>query len=280
MGKYPALAMRAAHKFGLIEFIAPELLEGVDMKQGGVHKHSVFEHLLRSLEHAANKDYSLEVRLAALFHDIAKPHTRRKRGADDDKEFSFFGHEVVGARLTKKILEDIRFPREVINKATLLVRWHMFLMDTEQITLSAVRRLISNVGKENIWELMDLRTADRIGSGVPKEKPYRLRKYQAMIEEALRSPVSVGQLKIDGNKIMKVAKEKPGPRVGFILHALLDEVLDDPEKNKVKYLEERAIELSKLNDKKLKEAGETGKRKMGELDEKEIEKIRKSYGVR
>jgi hypothetical protein len=61
----------------------------------------------------------------------------------------------------------------------------MFFADTENITLSAVRRMITNVGRENIWDLMDVRACDRIGTGRPKENPYRLRKYKAMIEEAL-----------------------------------------------------------------------------------------------
>src|SRR5690606_30924370 len=111
-----------------------------------------------------------------------------------------------------------------------LVRWHMFFSDPDQITLSAVRRLIRNVGEEHVWDLMNLRIADRIGTGRPKEEPYRLRKYYVMIEEALRSPVSVGMLAIDGKRIIEVTQETPGPRIGWILHALLEEVLEDPAK--------------------------------------------------
>lgn len=57
----------------------------------------------------------------------------------------------------------------------------MFFSDTEQISLSAVRRLIVNVGKENVWDLMDLRVCDRIGTGRPKEDPYRLRMYKVVV---------------------------------------------------------------------------------------------------
>ncbi len=98
----------------------------------------------------------------------------------------------------------------------------MFFSDTEAITLSAVRRMVANVGKEHIWELMDVRIADRIGTGRPKESPYRLRKYHSMIDEAMRDPISVSMLKIDGKKIMEVGKIAPGPSIGFVLAALLE----------------------------------------------------------
>ncbi len=104
----------------------------------------------------------------------------------------------------------------------------MFFSDTEQITLSAVRRIISNVGKEHIWDLMNLRVADRVGTGRPKESPYRLRKYRSMIDEALHDPISVGMLKINGKDILELTNSNPGPKVGYILHILLEEVLDDP----------------------------------------------------
>jgi hypothetical protein len=155
----------------------------------------------------------------------------------------------------------------------------MFFSDTEQITLAAVRRMIVNVGRESIWDLMNVRACDRIGTGRPKENPYRLRKYQAMIEEALRDPISLAMLKIDGKKIIDVCKIKPGPKIGYILHALFNEVLDDPKKNTAAYLEKRAIELSALSDKELSKIGEVGKERKLEEDTKNIEEIRKKYHV-
>ena len=90
----------------------------------------------------------------------------------------------------------------------------MFFSDPEQITLSAVRRILRNVGEENAWDLIKLRIADRIGMGRPKEKPYRLRQYIAMMEEAMRSPISVKDLKINGDILMKELDLKPGPKIG------------------------------------------------------------------
>jgi putative nucleotidyltransferase with HDIG domain len=220
----------------------------------------------------------LEIRLASLFHDISKPETRR--WGEEQKQWTFYGHEVLGAKKTKKILQNLKFSNEVIDKVVMLVRWHMFFSDTEQITLSAVRRMIANVGKENIWDLMNVRICDRIGTGRPKEDPYRLRKYHSMIEEAMRDPVSVSMLKIDGKKLMEVLKIHPGPKIGYILHALLDEVLENPEKNTVEYLENRAKELLDLPENELKLLGEKGKDSREDADNRLVEEIRKKHWVK
>ena len=262
---------------GLLPFTIPELEKAVGIEQNHSHQYPVFEHLLRSLQHAADKKWSLEVRLAALFHDVAKPQTRRFSRETND--YTFYGHEVVGARETKKILQGLRYPPKIVEKVVTLVRWHMFFSDPDQITLSAVRRMITNVGQENIWELLDLRICDRIGSGRPKEQPFRFRKYKSMVEEALRDPVSVSMLKIDGAGIMAVSHETPGPKIGLVLHALLEEVLDDPAKNEAAYLSKRATELLELPFNELTTLGTQGKARRGTEEEKEINKIRSKYGV-
>ncbi len=127
---------------------------------------------------------------------------------------------------------------------------------------------------------MDLRACDRIGMGRPKEDPYRLRKYHAMIDEATRDPISVGMLNIDGKKIMDVTGEIPGPKIGFVLHALLEEVLDNPKLNTEEYLNKKAIELIKLPEKKLREMGEEGKERKEEENEEELKEIRKIHKVK
>jgi len=172
-----------------------------------------------------------------------------------------------------------------------LVRNHMFFSDTELITLSAVRRIIKKVGpadakalageveNHSIWDLMKVRECDRVGMK-KKETPYRLRKYFVMIEEALHDPISVGQLKIDGEFMIKELGIKPGPRMGWILHALLEEVLDAPEKNTMEHLSELTKSLNMLGDEELKVLGERGKEKKEELEEGEIEKLHSKHNVR
>jgi putative nucleotidyltransferase with HDIG domain len=275
MSDNPMLGLVMMQKLGLLKYVS-EALEGMVgvSQETKAHKYDVFEHSLRALQHAADKGYTLELRLAVLFHDVAKPHTKRMAG----NKATFFGHEVVGARVTRETLENLRFSRETIKKVTTLVRWHMFFADPDQITLSAVRRIISKVGEESIWDLMNLRKCDRVGTGTPKEESYRFRKYQSMIEEALRAPLSVTMLKIDGNELIALGVEK-GPSIGLVLHALFDEVLDDPEKNTPEYLENRAVELYKLPFDELKKLGEAGKDKLEEEDDKEIQELRKKRNV-
>lgn len=278
MSANPMMALLKIKDLGLLPYIIPELEETIGVEQNKAHSYDVWEHLLRSVQHSADKNYSLEIRLAALLHDISKPQSRR--WGSEQNQWTFYGHEVVGSRVTKKILERLKYPSKTIEKVVKLVRWHMFFSDTEQITLSAVRRMINNVGRDNIWDLMDVRICDRIGTGRPKEDPYRLRKYHSMIEEALRDPLSVSMLKIDGNKIMEVTHVTPGPKIGYTLHALLEEVLDDPSKNTEEYLENRAKELIVLDEMELKKLGEEGKQTKEELEEEKIKEIRKKHWVK
>lgn len=276
MSPHPMEALLHMKHTGLLHYVLPDLERSVGVEQNQAHSYPVFEHLLRALQHAADKDMPLDVRLSALLHDVSKPECRRKAPSGD---WTFYGHEVVGARVTRKILSDLRFSRDTIDKVTSMVRWHMFFSDPDQITLSAVRRMINNVGKDNIWHLLDVRKCDRIGSGRPKEQPFRFRKYQSMVEEALRDPITVSMLKIDGKGIMDVTHETPGPRVGWILHALLEEVLDDPQKNAAEHLAARARELSRIDDAPLRELGAKGKERKEEEDAKEVSQLRKKHHV-
>jgi putative nucleotidyltransferase with HDIG domain len=277
MSSSPMEGMLTMRKFGLIEHTIPHLAKTFDVKQNQAHSYDVWTHLLKSLQHAADKKLALHIRLSALFHDIAKPDTRRL--SKDKQEWTFYGHEVVGERVTRETLKDLRFPNDIIEKVSKLVRWHMFFSDTEQITLSAVRRLISNVGQENVWDLIDVRMCDRIGTGRPKESPYRLRKYKSMIEEVMRDPVSVGMLKIDGKKIMEVTDLPAGPKVGYILHALLEEALENPSINTQAKLAKKAKELAILEESELKVLGEKGKKKKENEEEIKIKQIRKKHWV-
>ncbi len=264
-------------KIGVLKEILPEMEKTVGVTQNNDHIYDVWEHSLRAMQHAADKDWPLHIRLSALFHDIGKPKT--KRWSKEKNDYTFYGHEVVGAKMTEKIMLRMKFPKKTSLLIVKLVRHHMFFSDIDKITLSAVRRIISKVGEENVWDLMKLRACDRIGMGRPKENPYRLRKYESMIEEALRDPTSVKMLKINGQNIMNLLNVKPGPKIGLILHTLLEEVLSDPSLNNKEYLEERAKKLITLSEKELKELGEKGKSKKEETEKKEISKIRKKHGV-
>ncbi len=275
--KSPMDALALAQRLGILEYISKDLPRGVGIEQNQAHSYDVFEHLLRTMQHAADKDWNFDIRLAGLFHDISKPETRR--WSEEKKDWTFHGHEVVGSRVTKKALEDLRFSRETIEKVVKLVRWHMFFSDPDQITLSAVRRMIVNVGEENIWDLLNLRICDRIGTGRPKEQPFRFRKYKAMVEQALRDPVSVKMLKTDGSRIMEKFHVKAGPKVGYVLNALLEEVLDNPALNKADYLDERTQTLLEMPEEELRRLGESGKQRREAAEEEEIQHIMEKHHV-
>lgn len=271
--------IRMMQYYGLLEYIMPELEEGIGIEQNKAHKFTVWDHNIKALEHAASKeDWPLGIRLAALLHDVGKPNSRR--WSEEKGDWTFYGHDVIGAKMATKMLARLKFSKDTIDLVAKFVRHHLFFSDTEKITLSAVRRTVRNVGKDHVWDLMKVRFADRIGMGRPKETPYRLRKYEAMIEEAMRSPLSVTALKIDGQEIMKLIKINPGPKIGYILHILLDEVLDDPEKNTTEYLQKRTIELGALVDKELEKIGKAAKERKDEEEAKEIKTIRQRWWVK
>lgn len=273
----PMLGIILLEKLGLLTHVIPELQEGIGCKQGGIHAFDVFEHNLRTLQAAADKGFPFHIRLAALLHDIGKPATRRTGGKN--KHYTFFGHEVVGARMAKNILERLKMPRETIDIVTNLVRWHMFFSDPDQITLSAVRRTITRIGEDHIEDLLNLRVCDRIGTGRPKEQPFRFRKYKAMVDEALRDPISVKMLKINGDRIMELTDEKPGKRLGYVLHALLEEALDDSSKNTAEYMERKALELLSLTETELMALAEAGKQKQAAEEAQALKDIAREHRV-
>lgn len=278
MSENPMGGIIFAERYGILKHFLPEVAEGLGVEQNGDHIYDVWEHNLRALNHSAERNWPIHVRLAALFHDVGKPATRVWSEAKHD--WTFYGHDVVGAKMTAKIMARLHFPKKMSEVVVKLVRHHLFFTDIEKITLSAVRRIVRAMGPENVWDLMKVRACDRIGMGRPKETPYRLRKYEAMIEEAMRAPISVQMLKIDGKRIMEITKLAPGPKIGFILHAMLEEVLDNPELNTAEHLERRAMEMAVLSDEELKQMGEKGKEKKEAEESKEIEAIRKRHWVK
>jgi len=190
----------------------------------------------------------LEIRLAALLHDVGKPRSKKGEG----ENATFYNHEVIGARMTLKILDRLHFPKEIIEKVVLLVRYHLFYYNVGEVTESGVRRFLTKVGIENVDDLLKVREADRIGSGVPKAVPYKLRHLKFMIEKVRKNPISPKMLKVNGNDIMKILNISPGPKIGWILSILLEEVLDDPQKNNKEYLEKEVKYLGLLSQDELK----------------------------
>ncbi len=234
-------------ELNLLRHILPELREGLGVTQNKHHVYTVFEHNVRSLDYAAKQNYSLLVRTAALLHDVGKPKTKQGDGPDS----TFYNHDRVGAKMAGVALDRLRFPREFVEAAAHLVRYHMFYYNVGEVTDAGVRRFLVRVGPETVPDLIKLREADRIGSGVPKAVPYKLRHFLFMIEKVKHDPISAKMLAVSGEDVMRVLGVPPGPRVGAILAVLLEELLDDPSRNDRERLESRMKELGALSDAEL-----------------------------
>lgn len=232
----------------LLPYIMPELEEGIGVEQNGHHIYDVWEHLLRTMQHACDMDWSFDLRMAGLLHDIAKPRTKEGTG----KTCTFHNHEIVGASMAYEILNRLHYPKKFAARISKLVRYHMFYYDTNEVTEASIRKLVRNVGIENIKDLIKLRECDRIGSGTPKARPYRLRHFEYMTEKVLLDPIDLSMLKINGNILINDLNIKPGPMIGMILNVLLAEILEDPTKNSLEYLKQQAQNLATKDLKDLK----------------------------
>lgn len=239
--KRPAEGIMLLHDCKLLQYILPELEQGVGVKQDRHHIYPVFKHNVLALKNCPSADW--QVRFAALLHDVAKPKTRKII----DNIATFYNHEYLGAKMTDKIMTRLRFSNEDRERVVNLVKNHMFYYNVGEVTAASVRRLIVKVGRENLKDLIDLRIADRLGSGTPKAMPYKLRHLQYMMEKVQHDPVSVKMLKINGNDLMEVLGIAPGPKIGAILDVLLGDVLENPDLNEADILAKRARELDKLN---------------------------------
>ena len=259
----------------LLRYVLPELRDGLGVGQNKHHIYTVFEHNVRALEYAAKQGYSLEVRLASLLHDVGKPKTKHGDGPDS----TFYGHDRVGAKLAARALERLHFSRDTIERVAHLIRFHMFYYNVGEVSPAGVRRFIARVGPETIDDLMKVREADRIGSGVPKAVPYKMRHLQFMIEKVKSDPVSPKMLKVNGEDVMRIAGIAPGPKVGQIIAVLLEEVLDEPERNDRDALETRVRELAALPDAELAAMRRKAEERKDEFEEGQEAEMKKRYWV-
>jgi poly(A) polymerase len=241
-GKNPSLGIRALLESGLSKLIMPELNE-LKMEVDPNHHHKdVYEHTLVVLDRVSP---TLVSRMSALLHDIGKPKTK---GIENGK-VHFRHHEVVGAKMTKKIMKGLKYDKDTTNKVALLVenhlRPHTFKMGW---TDSAVRRyIIDSDGLTD--ELNELVRADITTKN--KEKEAEINKYLDEMEkriEEVKEKEELSKLRppITGNEIMDMFELEPGPIVGKIMDALYEQRINDGEVSK-----EEAIKLAKETYKKL-----------------------------
>jgi tRNA nucleotidyltransferase (CCA-adding enzyme) len=237
----PSVSFEYMRTTGLLKHILPELESGYGILQNKFHKHNVYYHNLYSCDAAPAGNYI--IRLAALFHDIAKPQTKRGK-EDDENENSFYNHEIIGARTASKILKRLKFSNNDIRAVSHLIKYHMFYY-TDAWTDGAVRRFIRNVGVENLEDLFILREADRIGNGTKQGVPEVFINFKDRIRQILEidSAFKIRDLDINGDDVMEKINLKSGPIIGEILNYLLELVLDNPELNSEEILLNKAAEF-------------------------------------
>jgi len=275
MSRRGAKGIEILRKLGLLKYIIPELEQGFGIGQNKHHIYQIYQHNILSLEYACKKEFSKYVRVSALLHDVGKPGTKQGDGLNS----TFYNHEILGAKMTNKILQRLRFSKKDIEKIVKLVRYHLFYYNVGEVKEASVRKLVREVGPENINELLQLRMCDRIGSGVPKAEPYKLRHLRYIIEKVSEDPVSVKMLKIKGSDIMQILKISPGPKIGRILDILLSNVLDDPQKNKKQGLEKEVKKINKLKEKDFEELVKQAKQEIKKIETKKDEMTKKKYWV-
>jgi len=267
------------HEFGLLRFILAELEEGIGV-ENRPRIFTIWEHNLKALEYGAKTGFPLDVRIAALLHDAGKPRTK---GPMKNNEWTFYGHDLAGAKIAGEALTRLHFPHAMVEKIATLIRWHLFKYDPDEgVTDSSVRRLIRRVGPENMDDLVKLRICDRMGMGVPKAVPYRLRHFQFRVEKILREEEAPTpkMLKINGEDIMRILGIPPGPKIGRIIEVLVQEVIDDPARNIKVNLESRITNLGELSEEELTKIAEEAESKTEMVEDERVAEIKEKYWVK
>tara|TARA_B100000482_G_scaffold94992_1_gene68337 strand:+ start:1318 stop:2739 length:1422 start_codon:yes stop_codon:yes gene_type:complete len=231
--KKPSIGLDILQQSGLMTFVFPEIsvMYGLDQSNEYHHK-DIFYHTLEVVDNAAQLSDKLDLRLAALVHDIAKPKTRR---LSKSKGYTFYGHDDVGARMLKGISKNMKFSNLTRDYITKLTSLHLrpISLAKKDVTDSAIRRLIVDAGEE-IDDLMKLCRAD-----ITTKNPKNITKYLGnfdRVEKRMNEVIEIDELKafqspVRGDEIMKMFDLPPGKEVGKIKTMVEDAIINGEIKN-------------------------------------------------
>jgi len=225
----PGTAFELMHQSGALAVVLPELDRCAGVTQNEFHPDDVLVHSLKTCNAAPVS--SLLVRWAALLHDVGKVDARKTVTDEKGERVVFYGHEQISARMTKRVLGRLRYSSAFVTDCTRLVAEHMFNY-TPEWRDATVRRFIRRVGPDIIEKLFALREADCRSRSLGDELE-NLSALRTRVEtEVARGRIfHVGDLAVDGDDIMNACGIGPGVEIGRILNALLEIVLDSPERN-------------------------------------------------
>jgi tRNA nucleotidyltransferase (CCA-adding enzyme) len=229
----PSDGLRLLGTSGLLAVLFPELATERGVPQNKVPGEDLWDHTLRAVD--AVPAERTRVRLAALLHDVGKPPT----AADGH----FYQHEVVGAEMAEDILRRLRTPRETAERVVRLVRLHMFQYEAGW-TDTAVRRFIRKVSAATMDDLLSLRAADNVGSGLAPDAG-GLAELRARVAAELQADVVLdrSRLAVRGDDLIAELGLRPGPKLGRLIDALVERVIAEPALNQRSRLVELAREL-------------------------------------
>ncbi|MDQ2858560.1 MAG: HD domain-containing protein [Candidatus Eremiobacteraeota bacterium] len=241
LARRPSIGLEVMREGGLLQYVLPELAEGVDVLQNVFHAYDVYHHNLATVDAACEGDLTL--RWAALLHDIGKPRTK---SVDEGSALGahFYGHETLGAEMSRALLERLRCAHEFIDDVAQLIAHHMYVADP-RLEGKTIRRFVRRIGEPRLERQFALRAADIVGSGLPKRDDSN-EQFEARVWDVVhaRPPFSVADLAINGSDVVAAltragrlsTESRGGPEVGDLLRRLLESVLDDPSLNERAHL--------------------------------------------
>ena len=232
--------LKEAYETGMTAVFLPEFDRAMQTAQN--HKHhcySVGEHILHSIEEIEAEPV---LRIAMLLHDIGKPDSLT---VDEAGITHFHGHPVLGESMARDILRRLKFDNDTIDKVCRLVRFHDYgngIEPDERMT----RRAVNKLGEDIFPMFLQVSRADTMAQSMynREKKLANIAEWSRMYDKikAENQCVSLKTLKINGRDLIGMGV-KPGPQLGQILNALLEEVLDEPTRNDEVWLKNRAQEI-------------------------------------
>ncbi len=233
-GQNPAKAMRFAQELGLFDYFMPEVAATHKFDQRNkYHNQELFDHLMGVLEHMSTLSGDPDKRMAAMLHDIGKPASQwfdSEGGAHyyfDPETRQGQDHEDVGAEMAHKILTELKYPTNRVNRISHMIKHHMFPGFN---TSKGARKFIARVGQEHAHDLIDLREADQFNHSSPSDGNADIMRQLVDTAQEEKAPTGVSSLAINGKDLIDLGV-KPGPGMGKILNDLAEAVIDDPALN-------------------------------------------------
>ena len=229
----PSIAFYLLKETNLLKYIFPELnvMSGVEIINGKSHK-DVFIHTLQVVDNAAKLTDKMEIRFAALVHDIAKPPTKK---FDKIKGWTYHGYEELGRKMIKVVASRMKLSNNLRKYLMNMTKLHLrpIALAKKDITDSAIRRLMVEA-EDNIDDLMILCRADITTKNEKKVEKYIAnfdRVEKTMQNVKLRDELRNFQSPVDGKEIMETLKLKPGKDIGKIKKEIEKAILNNEIEN-------------------------------------------------